>query len=191
MVLSGIIQPRQRCWRAIEQAETGVFDEAGQGLGEVTVQQTRQAGTHHVMHVTATKWVYHLWKDLAYFYVMLGAIPASLLILYHHVYVGPATLKETPQDYTPKEYEYYQYPIQRFLAKYWPSYQEKYEIQLHKLYQEDYKRRMRQSKKKVGQLMKSRADYKGAYYVPMSDKYINRMQADIKDAHKHNEYNGV
>ena len=45
--------------------------------------------------------------------------------------------------------------------------------------------------KKVGQLMKSRADYKGAYYVPMSDKYINRMQADIKDAHKHNEYNGV
>ena len=38
---------------------------------------------------------------------MVGAIPATAIIFYSNVFIGPATLTPIPEDYEPKHWEYY------------------------------------------------------------------------------------
>lgn len=47
-------------------------------------------------------------QDFVSFYFLLGLIPAGAIILYCNIFIGPATLKEIPEGYEPKPWEYYE-----------------------------------------------------------------------------------
>ena len=52
--------------------------------------------------------LYHfISKDMLHFYVMLGVIPYSLIVLYVNMFVGPAKLTPTPEGYIPENHEYH------------------------------------------------------------------------------------
>lgn len=42
-----------------------------------------------------------------HFYIMLGAIPAALVITYINLFIGPARLAEIPEGYVPEAHEYF------------------------------------------------------------------------------------
>jgi NADH dehydrogenase (ubiquinone) 1 beta subcomplex subunit 5 len=131
-----------------------------------TVQQVRHGGDHRTMPLTASRWQWHKFKDMVHYYIMLGAIPLSLVVLYANIFIGPAQLSEIPEDYVPKHWEYYrviifckwnlteisllmiffflQHPIQRFFARYvYTNPQQEYEKYMHILYEEEEKRQLR------------------------------------------------
>merc|ERR1712150_415271 len=70
------------------------------------------------MVIQPSKYEWTRFKDDLHFYVMLGLVPMGALILYANVFIGPAELSEIPEDYEPKEWEYFQSPIKRWFAKY-------------------------------------------------------------------------
>jgi NADH dehydrogenase (ubiquinone) 1 beta subcomplex subunit 5 len=114
------------------------------------------------MFVTPSRFQWNKTKDLAHFYTLLGAIPVGLIVFYCNVFIGPATLTPTPENYTPKHWEYHrvykywlfvcycyfkalnlQHPITRFIARYLlASPQQEYEKVMHTLYEEEEKRQL-------------------------------------------------
>lgn len=59
------------------------------------------------MVITPSRWQWHKYKDMLHFYTMLGLIPLGSLVFLINVFVGPAKLAPIPEDYTPKNWEYY------------------------------------------------------------------------------------
>lgn len=123
---------------------------------------------HRVFPLQPSRFVWNNFKDLVHLYAMIGIIPLTIVITYCNVFIGPATLTEIPEGYTPKYWEYhrviiidyfsskflvnrieiqtfgfFQHPITRFLAKYITANpQQEYEKYLAHLFIEDEKRRM-------------------------------------------------
>ena len=52
-------------------------------------------------------------QDDLHFYFMLGAIPCGLGILAANIIGGNTELRAIPEDYNPKEWEYFRNPITR------------------------------------------------------------------------------
>ena len=48
------------------------------------------------------------------FYVLLGVIPATIVITYINLFIGPARLAEIPEGYVPEAHEYYAVSIMLF-----------------------------------------------------------------------------
>lgn len=71
-------------------------------------QQLRQmSGGHHHMIVQPSRFQWNKFKDLLHFYVMLGVLPITGIVLYSNIFVGPAQLHEIPEGYEPKYWEYH------------------------------------------------------------------------------------
>lgn len=66
---------------------------------------------HRTMPIIASRWQWHKTKDWIHFYFFVGAIPIALIIFYANVFIGPATLEEIPEGYTPQRWEYYRVRI--------------------------------------------------------------------------------
>ncbi|XP_052862923.1 NADH dehydrogenase [ubiquinone] 1 beta subcomplex subunit 5, mitochondrial [Anopheles cruzii] len=131
--------------------------------------------------ITPSRFQWHKFKDTFHYYVMLGLIPAGAVIFYANVFVGPATLTETPADYTPKHWEYHRHPISRFIARYLlPNPQQEYEKMLHHLYEEEEKAHIRALEKAVRAKMAERHDYQSYYYRPAIGKY-HRVAKEAAD----------
>lgn len=75
----------------------------------VIVVQYRFSGHHgpKTMHITASRWQWHKFKDMLHLYAMVGLIPVGILVFCVNVFVGPATLTEIPEGYVPKHWEYH------------------------------------------------------------------------------------
>lgn len=65
------------------------------------------SGHDNTLKIGVSKWQWNKFKDLVHLYFLVGGIPISLLLLYVNIFIGPATLAETPEGYTPKHWEYY------------------------------------------------------------------------------------
>lgn len=61
-----------------------------------------------IMIVRPSNYQWHKMKDWLHFYVMLGIIPITIGLTLVNVFIGPATLEEIPEGYTPKPWEYYE-----------------------------------------------------------------------------------
>lgn len=71
-------------------------------------QQLRQmSGDHHHMIVQPSRFQWNKFKDLLHFYVMLGVIPITAVVMYCNIFIGPAQLHEIPEGYEPKYWEYH------------------------------------------------------------------------------------
>ncbi|XP_044757388.1 NADH dehydrogenase [ubiquinone] 1 beta subcomplex subunit 5, mitochondrial [Coccinella septempunctata] len=137
----------------------------------------RTMSEHREFPLLPSKYTWTKFKDLVHFYVMLGVIPSTLVITYCNVFIGPATLSEIPEDYTPKYWEYHRHPITRFIAKYLTANpQQEYEKYLAHLYIEDEKRCIRKLEEKIKLKMKERDDYQAYYYRPVLAKYHRRVK---------------
>lgn len=59
-----------------------------------------------VLHIEPSRFQWNKFKNYMHYYIMLGVIPCSLVVLFSNVFIGPATLSEIPPDYVPKHWEY-------------------------------------------------------------------------------------
>lgn len=72
-------------------------------------QQMRRMGGdhgHHHMTIKPSRFQWDKFKDLMHFYVMIGVIPITAVLLYSNIFVGPSQLAEIPEGYEPKPWEY-------------------------------------------------------------------------------------
>lgn len=69
------------------------------------------------MDIVPSRFQWHKFKDQLHYAVMIGAIPIGALIFYSNVFIGPATLTETPEGYTPKHWEYHRVSLTIKLRK--------------------------------------------------------------------------
>ncbi|KAH8297692.1 hypothetical protein KR054_005677 [Drosophila jambulina] len=176
-------------------------------------QQLRRMGGdhgHHHMTIKPSRFQWDKFKDLMHFYVMLGLIPVTGLVLYANIFVGPAQLAEIPEGYEPKHWEYekvwhavlltgnvainritkylrssLQHPISRFISRYLlNSEQQNYEKSLHYLFEENEKAQIRLLEDKVRRKMSERNDYQAYYYRPSVAKYhrVSKEAADELEA---------
>lgn len=54
-----------------------------------------------------SRWQWNKFKDMLHYYVMIGLIPVTAVVMYANIFIGPATLSEIPEGYTPKHWEYH------------------------------------------------------------------------------------
>ena len=145
------------------------------------IQMRQMSGHGHHIHVTPSRFQWKKFKDLVHFYVMIGLIPITGIVLYCNIFIGPAQLTEIPEGYVPKHWEYHKHPISRFLSRYiYPSPQQEYEKALHHLYEENEKAQLRELEAQVRQKMAERSDYQAYFYRPAIAKYhrISKESAD-------------
>ena len=64
-------------------------------------------GDHKVMEIRASRFQWQKFKDLFHFYTLIGLIPVGLVVFYVNIFIGPAKLRETPENYIPEQWEYY------------------------------------------------------------------------------------
>ncbi|XP_046562518.1 NADH dehydrogenase [ubiquinone] 1 beta subcomplex subunit 5, mitochondrial-like [Haliotis rubra] len=143
-----------------------------------TTVVVRQMGDHKkTLEVVPSRFEWERWKDDMHFFIVIGMVPMLALIFYANVFIGPAELSDVPEDYEPKHWEYHKSPIVRFLAKHvYESPEQRYERTLHVLHDQNEKRKFKLLDQKVKDLMSSRQDYKGWYYVPMDKSRIDRAK---------------
>lgn len=65
------------------------------------------SGEHHHMIVQPSRFQWNKFKTLLNFYVMLGVLPVTAIVMYCNIFIGPAQLQEIPADYEPKHWEYH------------------------------------------------------------------------------------
>lgn len=65
------------------------------------------SGHDRTFAIEPSRWQWNRFKDYFHYYCMLGLIPVGAVITLTNVFVGPATLSEIPEGYTPKYWEYY------------------------------------------------------------------------------------
>lgn len=58
------------------------------------------------MVIKPSRWQWNRFKDLIHFYTLLGVLPATLVIMYINLFIGPAKLAEIPEGYVPETHEY-------------------------------------------------------------------------------------
>merc|ERR1711874_64598 len=116
--------------------------------------------------VRPSRWTWDIFKDQLHFYILIAAVPIGALITYLNVFVGPAELRPIPEGYVPKEIEYERSPVVRWLKTTFnrPGWQERYERQLHDVWQEEKTINMKQLRDEVHRQMKLHGNYKGWYY---------------------------
>ncbi|XP_033218576.1 NADH dehydrogenase [ubiquinone] 1 beta subcomplex subunit 5, mitochondrial [Belonocnema kinseyi] len=130
-----------------------------------------------IFRIEPTRWQYTKFKDLLHFYIALGVIPLTIVTFITYVFVGPATLREIPEGYTPKYWEYYRNPITRFFMRTFnQSHQELYERTMHHMYEETQKAKIKGLERKVQSLIKKRRDYQEYYYIPYNAEKVYEMR---------------
>lgn len=133
------------------------------------------------MVVEPSRFQWHKFKDLIHFYVMVGLIPMLGIVTYSNIFIGPATLTETPEGYRPKHWEYYRHPITRFISRYMhASPQQEYEKMCHRIAQESDKATVRLLENEIKAKMAETRDYKAYYYTPVTAKYQRQIK-EVKE----------
>lgn len=133
--------------------------------------------------IRPSRFQWHKTKDYFHLYFLLGAIPVGIGITLVNVFVGPATLEEIPEGYVPKEWEYLQHPIKRFLQRYFfPSPQQEYEKYLHYMYHENQLRKVRLLEQQVYNAMGTKGDYRGPYFKEFyGAKYLHLHRKSLDE----------
>ena len=110
-------------------------------MNKVSLFQARpnlpfERGDGSKMNIQPSRWNWAWFKDNFAMHATIWIIPIGAVITYVNVTMGPATLEPIPEGYVPKEHEYHRHPIQRFFAGWvYPSYQQDYEVVLHRDWQ--------------------------------------------------------
>ncbi|XP_012220620.1 NADH dehydrogenase [ubiquinone] 1 beta subcomplex subunit 5, mitochondrial [Linepithema humile] len=159
-----------------------LLQNGGFSTGLLKNGQVRCMSGDRVMNIQPTRFQWHKTKDYFHFYFLLGVIPVGIGITLVNVFIGPATLEEIPEGYVPKEWEYHQHPIKRFLARYFfPSPQQEYEKYLHHIYHENEVRKVRMLEQRVNAAMGEHRDYRSSPYFReiYGAKYLHKYRKSM------------
>jgi len=158
------------------------FRNGTNGVFRSQIVPARQMGGDAKMRIVPSNYEYNQWKNDLHYYFMLGLIPMGMLITTVNIFVGPAELADIPEGYEPKHWEYHQHPISRWMSKnIYNTPQKEYEKMLHIINQENEKRKLRLLENKVSQLMGTRGDYKGWYYIPTGERRVYTAREVVED----------
>ncbi|KAL6261878.1 hypothetical protein P5V15_006962 [Pogonomyrmex californicus] len=174
-------------WSSIlRAARQKLLQNGGSGTALLKTGQTRCMSENRTFLIEPSRFQWHKTKDYFHFYFLLGAIPMGITITLVNVFIGPATLEEIPEGYVPKEWEYLQHPIQRFLQRYiFPSPQQEYEKYLYYVYHEDQVRKVRLLERNVNLAMSANRDYRGPYFSEFyGSKYLYLYRKNLDDKKK-------
>ncbi|XP_038061591.1 NADH dehydrogenase [ubiquinone] 1 beta subcomplex subunit 5, mitochondrial-like isoform X2 [Patiria miniata] len=131
--------------------------------------------------VTPTRYSDRRFLKAMRYYILLTGIPCVVGITFVNVFIGPAQLAEIPEGYVPKEYEYHQHPITRFISRHFVNTpQQEYEKMAHYLAIEQEKIEARQAEKTVKRLMRKRGDGHW-YYYPVESPVDRYDEEELKD----------
>ncbi|XP_017781891.1 PREDICTED: NADH dehydrogenase [ubiquinone] 1 beta subcomplex subunit 5, mitochondrial-like [Nicrophorus vespilloides] len=136
---------------------------------------------HRTFPLQPSRFQWIKFKDLMYFYIGIGVIPLTIITFVTNVFVGPATLSDIPEDYTPKYWEYYRNPITRVIARYILSDpQQEYEKYLHCMFEESERAALLKIEEMIKNRMEKKCDYQAYYYRQVLAKYyrIQRYNAE-------------
>lgn len=67
----------------------------------------RTMSEHNLFPIQPSRWHWKKFKDYLHFYVMIGVIPATAIVAFSNIFIGPATLAEIPKGCEPEHWEYY------------------------------------------------------------------------------------
>lgn len=176
VVLSAL---RSSCWQRCITFRFSGSSKLSQPLlrtSGVSNEVVQRMGAHkHVMEITPSRFEWTRFKNELHFYVMLGAVPLSLLTLFVNLFIGKAELTDIPEGYEPKEWEYSSSPITQFIHRMWfEPMQKSYEKKMHALYLENEKRKQLKLEARVTDMMRQNQDYMGWYYIPVHKSMIDR-----------------
>ncbi|KAH0945087.1 hypothetical protein HN011_007329 [Eciton burchellii] len=144
------------------------------------IEQIRCMSEERTMVILPGRYQWNKFKDFLHFYTLLGAIPIAIGITLINVFIGPATLEEIPDGYVPKEWEYHEHPIKRFLQRYCvPSPQQEYEKYMHYIYHENEVRKVRKLEAQVEDAMAANHDYRSSNYF--QEIYGSKYMYKYKD----------
>ncbi|CAI9740502.1 Hypothetical predicted protein [Octopus vulgaris] len=149
----------------------------------VTTAVVRHMGAHkHVIPIQPSRFEWHRFRNDFHFFTLLGVVPLGLLTIYVNLFVGNAELADIPEGYEPEDWEYSKSPISQFLCKrlYDPM-QMSYEKRLHHLHEKNERRKQKLLEREVHEVMASKQDYMGWYYVPVSKSYVDEGKKFTKD----------
>ncbi|XP_012064163.1 PREDICTED: NADH dehydrogenase [ubiquinone] 1 beta subcomplex subunit 5, mitochondrial [Atta cephalotes] len=169
-------------WSSIlRAARQKLLQNSGSGTALIKNGQARCMSEERTFVIRPSNFQWHKTKDYFHFYFLLGAIPMGIVITLVNVFIGPATLEEIPEDYVPKEWEYLQHPIKRFLQRYFfPSPQQEYEKFLHHIYHENQIRKVRLLEQQVNVAMGTHRDYRSSYFQDFyGAKYLHHYKQSL------------
>ena len=99
---------------------------------------------HRAMNIIPSRFQWNKFKDMLHLYFVGAAIPLLATIGIVNMTVGPATLSEIPEDYVPREDEYFKSPITRFLVRnFTRNEQQEYEKKMQFIWETEHKRQLR------------------------------------------------
>merc|ERR1712038_1518754 len=125
-------------------------------------------------------------RNGGHYYFMLAAIPVGAGIFFTNLFYSNAQLSAIPEDYHPKEWEYYPNPITRFIVKHFKvGYQELHEVHLHNMWETGKVVEMKQLKAEVKRQMAIQGDYKGWYHRDGLAKYARQRKSMMEENTEH------
>lgn len=140
-------------------------------------------GHKRVMVIKPSNFEAKRWLDHLHFYFWLAALPSLIIIGAVNLFIGPAELVDTPEDYEPKHWEYYKHPITRFHSRYIQESPEKiYERHMHFLNKQQEQIMIKKLRKKVEYLasdITGRYDSTYWYYQPAEDRIPGYTAANV------------
>lgn len=72
---------------------------------------------HNAMRIEPSNYAWKHMKDRVHFFTIIGIVPVSVISAIVGIRANPE-LREIPEGYEPRHWEYYRHPITRFMAKY-------------------------------------------------------------------------
>ncbi|KAI5711447.1 hypothetical protein M8J76_016583 [Diaphorina citri] len=173
-------------WSSIQKAGTASLSilcrnaQLVRGLKTSTVKYSGGHDNH--FSIKPSQWQWDKFKDFFHFYVMIGGLPCLAIIFVSNVFIGPATLTEIPEGYTPQHWEYHKHPITRFIAKTChTSPQEIYEKKMDRLYELDEIRKIQKVTNKIDKLMGERNDQQVYYYKPVHTNHFTSREKEAEE----------
>ncbi|KAK6622362.1 hypothetical protein RUM44_002173 [Polyplax serrata] len=130
----------------------------------------------HGMIISTSNYQHYKLKDMLLLYFYMSCIPIGLIVAYCNIFIGSAKLREIPEGYQPKPWEYYEHPIERFFAKYLTfTPQELHERNMHTLFLQNEKTMIRKLEAKVQNLVKERQDFQSWYFEAPNTRYVRQF----------------
>lgn len=127
---------------------------------------TKRWSGHNAMEIEPSNFAWKKFKDLFHFYTILGLVPITVLGTIIGIRANPE-LREIPEGYEPRHWEYYKHPITRWIARYVfaaPDLCNECAISLHEQHSETLI--LRKIEKDVNTVMSFYNDHRSKFFIP-------------------------
>ncbi|KAG9494039.1 hypothetical protein GDO78_001732 [Eleutherodactylus coqui] len=135
-----------------------------------------------LFEIKATTYYDSRFLKLLKYYLLLAIVPSAVAITLINFFIGPAELAEIPEGYVPKNYEYYEHPITRFIVRcVYKDFQDINEQEMHQIHVISDKRLLRQYENIARKSMRENGDGPWHYYETLDMNLIDNIPKSTPD----------